>query len=552
LKALAYLLRYSGRVVVLAMLIGIISGASNAGLLALIHAALDLKDRAPQMLIWSFAGLCILLPVSRIVSQLVLAYIAQKAIFDLRMRLSDQILHTPLRHLEEIGGPRLLAALTDDISAISTALIGVPILCLHTTIVLGCLIYLGWLSPIVLFSVGGFIIFGLLSYRLAVGRASRHMKLAREEQDAVFKHFRALIEGAKELRLNRERREEFFSKILRTAATTSMRHNIKATAFFTAAGGLSQFLFFLLIGLLLFALPLIRDVSVQTLTGYVVVLLYILIPLEVISSSIPNLGRANVALKKIESLGLNLKAESKAASRAELENRSGWQQLELVGAAHTYYSERDNSRFTLGPLNISFKPGELVFLIGGNGSGKTTLAKLLAGFYIPEGGEIRLDGKPITDDNRDSYRQLFSAIFSDFYLFESLLGMDPANLDAQVHKYLARLELDHKIGIEKGVISNINLSQGQRKRLALLTAYLEDRPIYIFDEWAADQDPTFKKTFYFDLLADLKARGKTVLVISHDDRYYSVADRVIKLEYGQIEYDRYVTSMVNSLASPMG
>ncbi|MFY9571046.1 MAG: ABC transporter ATP-binding protein, partial [Blastocatellia bacterium] len=104
--------------------------------------------------------------------------------------------------------------------------------------------------------------------------------------------------------------------------------------------------------------------------------------------------------------------------------------------------------------------------------------------------------------------------------------------------YLARLELDNKLEINDGVLSTTNLSQGQRKRLALLTAYMEDRAVYVFDEWAADQDPLFKRVFYYHLLPDLKARGKMVLVISHDDQYYHVADRIVKLEYGKIEYDR--------------
>jgi len=176
-----------------------------------------------------------------------------------------------------------------------------------------------------------------------------------------------------------------------------------------------------------------------------------------------------------------------------------------------------------------------LFITGGNGSGKTTLAKLLLSLYIPKEGEIYLDGKVLTDETREQYRQLFSVVFSDFYLFESLFGLDSIYLDANAQKYLAQLQLDHKVKVEDGVLSTIDLSQGQRKRLALLTAYLEDRPIYLFDEWAADQDPLFKEIFYYQLLPELKARGKALIVISHDDRYYQVADRVIKLEAGKLQ-----------------
>jgi putative ATP-binding cassette transporter len=178
-----------------------------------------------------------------------------------------------------------------------------------------------------------------------------------------------------------------------------------------------------------------------------------------------------------------------------------------------------------------------VFLVGGNGSGKTTLAKLLVGLYAPAAGEVRVDGERVDDGNRDAYLRRFSAVFSDFYLFERFLGLEGPGLDGKAAEYLETLQLAHKVSVHDGRLSTTDLSQGQRKRLALLTAFLEDRPIYLFDEWAADQDPVFKRFFYLRLLPELKARGKTVVAVTHDDHYYGVADRVVKLDYGRVEYD---------------
>jgi putative ATP-binding cassette transporter len=211
-----------------------------------------------------------------------------------------------------------------------------------------------------------------------------------------------------------------------------------------------------------------------------------------------------------------------------------------MNVTHTYHREGEDSSFMLGPINLALTPGELVFLVGGNGSGKTTLSKLLIGLYSPEGGEVRLNDTPITDENREFYRQQFSVVFSDFYLFDSLLGLDAPDLDDNARRYLALLRLDNKLKVQDGVLSTTDLSQGQRKRLALLTAYLEDRSIYVFDEWAADQDPLFKEIFYYQLLPELKARGKTIIVISHDDKYYHVGDRIIKLDDGQLSFDKSV------------
>lgn len=182
---------------------------------------------------------------------------------------------------------------------------------------------------------------------------------------------------------------------------------------------------------------------------------------------------------------------------------------------------------------MEFKPGEIVFIVGGNGSGKSTLIKLILGLYTPNRGKILFNGIPVTDNNREWYRQQFSAVFYDFYLFERLLGVETPS-QTEIQNYLQLLELEHKVTVTDGMLSTTNLSQGQRKRLALLTAYLEDRPIYVFDEWASDQDPVFKKVFYQKLLPELKLKGKTIIAVSHDDRYFNECNRLIKLDYGRI------------------
>jgi putative ATP-binding cassette transporter len=538
MKLIRILLSYSRRTVILAIIGGLINGACNAALLAIVHGALTAGREASPKLLWGFIALWIVLPISRIASQVTLSLVVQTAVYDLRMHLSRQILGAPMRQLEEVGPHRLLAALNDDVGAIGSALAGIPNIIMQSMLLLASLIYLGWLSWPVLIGVVIFMSVGIVTLRLTGSKASRYIRLAREDYDALYKHFRALIEGNKELKLHRRRRQSFRERILQTTAKSYRRHNVIGGGIQTAASGMGSVLFFLLIGLLVFGVPAYTNTSPQVLTGYVLLLLFIMMPLEVISMLLPSIFRAQIALQKVESLGLSLAANTKEKEAAEMAAElTAWETVELRGVAHSYYREAENSRFTLGPIDLKLTPGELVFITGGNGSGKTTLAKLLIGLYAPEAGELRLNGEPVTDENRDWYRQHFTVVFSDFFLFDSLLGLEAPKLDEKAREYLVKLQLNHKLEVKEGVLSTTELSQGQRKRLALLTAYLEDRSIYLFDEWAADQDPTFKQTFYHSLLPELKARGKTVIVISHDDRYYDVADRLIKLEDGKLEYD---------------
>jgi putative ATP-binding cassette transporter len=514
------------------VLVGLASGFGSASLIVLINIATNRPPDERGGIAFAYLGLCIAVLITGIGSQILSTYAGQSAIYDIRMRLSDRVAAAPLRQLETIGPNRVLATLTEDINSIAMSLLSISELCIGIVTLLVSLIYLAYLSWTEFAALCGFIVLGVTIYEILQSRALRYLKEAREVRDSLMAHFRALTEGCKELRLHRRRREDFLALNLGAQARSLMRHNLLGFTSFAVAASWSQFLFFTVIGLLLFALPLVRGVRHDVLTGYIIAVLYIRGPIGTIITALPVIGQGNIALRKVQSLGITLSNEASAVTVSDRGPDLPFGSLLLRGITHSYHGS--DNHFVLGPLEVLFEPGETVFLVGGNGSGKTTFAKILTGLYQPDSGEIQMAGRLISDHNRESYRQHFSAVFSDFYLFDSFVGLSTPGLDGRAADYLGKLDLAHKVCVKNGVLSTTELSQGQRKRLALLTAYLEDRPFLVFDEWASDQDPQFKEVFYTQLLPELKDRGKAVLVITHDDRYLRVADRVVKLDSGKI------------------
>jgi putative ATP-binding cassette transporter len=537
MKIVSFLLRHSKGVVLVAVLAGGLSGLSSTALLGVINAQLT-HSMPLRSLLLPFLALCAIVPLSRIASELLLIRIGQGTILTLRMEFSRKLLSVPLRRLEELGAHRILSTLTEDVSTIGNAVSAVPNLCVNGAIALGGFAYLAWLSWRVLLLVLVLVGVAILGYQIPMARAVSRLRRARRLHDDLYDHLRALTGGIKELKLHNGRREAFLTRELLGTAETFRDDSVRGLEIYSLASSWGQLLVFVVVGALLFGFAPQAVQGSHTLTGYTLTLLYLMTPLQVLLNAAPIFARAGVTLDRIEEMGLDLAAHmSDGDGLTQSAPVSSWSRLELDGVTHAYRREGEEGEFLLGPIHLALHPGELVFVIGGNGSGKTTLAKLLTGLYVPDRGEIRLDGRIVNDRNREAYRQHFSAVFSDFHLFRNLIGLAGGMGDESARDYLRQLRLADKVRIEHGRISSTELSQGQRKRLALLAAYLEDRPIYLFDEWAADQDPSFKEVFYHHLLPALKARGKAVVVVSHDDRFYGMADRTIKLENGRVVAD---------------
>ncbi|MBK5414380.1 cyclic peptide export ABC transporter [Pseudomonas sp. TH31] len=521
-------------IVVVSIALGMLGGLSITALLATINDALNADGSPTPRLLATFVGLCVVALLTSILSDIGTNHVGQNIIAGLRKNLGEKVLRAPIEQIERFRSYRLIPVLTHDVDTVSDFAFSFAPLAIALTVTLGCLGYLAWLSLPMFALLMVALVIGTLVQLVARTKGIQGFEAARAGEDELQKHYSAIADGAKELRIHRPRRQRMFHQRIEATADYICKTHIRAVNTFVVAKTLGSMLFFVVIGLALVLQSFWLGTDKAVLSGFVLVLLYMKGPLEYLVTTLPVVSRANIAFKRIADLAEqfsspepHLLLSDQAAPKPAVEH------LELRDVHYAFPAVDGNKPFALGPVNLSISQGEIVFIVGENGGGKTTLIKLLLGLYAPQGGEIILNGAPVVAENRDDYRQLFTTIFADYYLFDELVQGDQ-EIPEDADRYLERLEIAHKVTIRDGAFSTTDLSTGQRKRLALLNAWLEERPVLVFDEWAADQDPAFRRIFYTELLPELKYLGKTLIVISHDDRYFDVADQLVRMEAGRV------------------
>ncbi|MBF0643303.1 cyclic peptide export ABC transporter [Pseudomonas protegens] len=534
-NGLLALLRPFRTIVVISVALGMAGGLAITLLLATINNALHSATGMTQGVVLTFAALCVLALISSIISDIGTNYVGQRIIAALRKDLGEKVLSAPITQIERYRSHRLIPVLTHDVDTISDFSFAFTPLAIATTVTLGCLGYLAYLSvPMFLMMVVAIII-GTSVQLVAGGKGIKGFDEARDHEDELQRYYNAIASGAKELRIHRPRRFRMNTQRIQKTADRISDIQVRSVNIYILAKSFGSMLFFVVIGLALAMQAYYPNPDPAVITGFVLVLLYMKGPLEHVVGYLPIVGKAKIAFARISELSErfsspepHLLMDDSEAPQAVVHS------LELREVRYSPPPVEGSEPFHLGPINLNIKQGDIVFIVGENGCGKTTLIKLLLGLYQPQSGEIRLNGEAVTDRARDDYRQLFTTVFSDYYLFDDLVqGNAGKSLDVAT-QYLNRLEIAHKVSVKDGAFTTTDLSTGQRKRLALVNAWLEERPVLVFDEWAADQDPAFRRIFYTELLPDLKRLGKTIIVISHDDRYFDIADQLVRMKAGRV------------------
>ncbi len=478
-----------------------------------------------------FFGACLGIIWASTMSEIILLRVGSDCARDIRTGIYRQISKAPVEAIERIGLSKLITSLNIDVARIITGARVMPLIFVNLVTLIGMLGFLVYLNSDVFKFVMLAIAFGVVFYQLPISVGRSFFTRSREANDAAQESVRGLIYGAKELKLDEDKQSYYSNNILLKHEENLVSAEKSAYTITTATVNIGQLLSFFVIGSVTFIFVNYYPIDTTTLLGVVMVLLYVTGPIGIILNDLPTLAVAAVSYKKVNSLMAEIPAETAELSRGK---EKPWRELTLSNVSFAYQNNGEEPGFEVGPIDLTFEAGSLSFIVGGNGSGKSTLSKLVTLLYSPHSGQVYCDNELVTDENINTFRKQIFAIFSDYYLFSQLLTEIDGDKQAEANILLKKLRLDHKVKIVDGHFSTISLSDGQRKRLALLVAVLENRQLYLFDEWAADQDPEFRQLFYTEILPELKRKGKTVVVISHDDRYFYVAEQLIIMEQGRL------------------
>lgn len=513
------------------------SGLSNTLNLALINASVaSMKEGGPFWQHFVIFGISLTLFVYSL--RYILyesSRIAEKAVCNIRARLGDKIRQCDLQSLEKIGESDILARISRDTGMISQTTRPLFAATQAAFMVIFTLLYIAIESPIAVVLCGIMILCGAIFYMKDRDAYEKGLSDSSDSEDELAKSLTGLLRGFKEIRINQKKSDAVFADFCDIASTVSIVRT-KVMQLYADTVVFIEMFFVILLGGVVFILPVISNEFAGTVTQIVAAILFFFGPLATVIMMYPVYMQANMTVDNLYRLERDLDRDQKVKNDScgiIQQEFNDFKTIRFDQVGFIYADPDGSPSFQIGPITTTVNRGEILFLIGGNGSGKTSFMKLFTLLYLPTSGTIFVDDKPIDDVNIISYRNLFSAIFSDFYLFDKLYGVGDVPPE-RVQELLKLMGIAHKTGIKNGCFTNTNLSTGQRKRLALVMAYLEDKPVYIFDEVAADQDPQFRSYFYETLLPELKAAGKTILVVSHDDRYFHVADRILQMDYGQL------------------
>ena len=516
---------------------GALSGVGSAALLGIVNtAAEEIADNGIDEVNWALAATFIVLAVVYFLAEVFListiARQIENGIDRVRKKLLSQIAVADFAQIEIFGQSRLFDSITQSTQNISqnSHMIGMAFRSL--LLLVAVMAYVFWLSMLAFFIIVVVVGVGILIY-LRMGKTlSMWFGKLHQVETILFDRVSDLFAGIKEVRMW-SKRSDAFKVAFDNASDNKAEIGKKAQTMISRQMIMGISAFYILLAIIVFIVPVYSDSFDADVAKISTAVLFMIGPISIIVQSMSVLGMAERSAVRMMQLSQDLEDIREPIAEDGMPLSDPFDHVSFENVVFNYPNRDPRHGFELGPIDLSVKRGELLFITGGNGAGKSTLIKLLTGLYRPVSGKVSINNIQLGPQSMSAYRNLIATVFSDSHLFEELFGTaDITTEDAQY--WIERFELAHVTGIRDGRFITIALSAGQRKRLALITAILEDRPIIVLDEWAADQDPYFRKKFYREILPELKQRGTTIIAVTHDDHYFDVADRRLHLDTGKL------------------
>ncbi len=424
------------------------------------------------------------------------------------------------------------SALVFDVDVLTQASLNIIVFLTSAITTIACLAYMAYLSlPLFLLTLGVSAL-GVIVYQIGTIGTNKKFVKTREYESKFMFYFNAILNGFKEIKINPSNGNNILKNKITPIANNSYENNTGAFVGFLNNQTIGQVLFYVLIASILLFFSVRLSVASTVTINFLFILMALLAAIEAIMVLLPGLMRAKVSMNRLVNLRKDIVMDSNA-SKEHTVTKEEFDSISLKDITYRYEDANKEVSFEIGPVSLHIEKNDVIFIYGGNGSGKTTLVLSLLGLQEPHSGTFYFNGAPLDEESRKKYKSLFSVVFNDFYLFDEFYSIKELDV-AKANEYLQLFEIEEKVSIVDNHFSTIELSTGQRKRLALITALLENKPILVMDEWAADQDPHFRKKFYQEIVPGLKADGFTIIAITHDDAYYHHADKLYKMEYGKL------------------
>jgi subfamily B ATP-binding cassette protein MsbA len=523
-----------------------VSAATDAAIPALLkplldkgfgaHASGNTKWFVPAAVI----GLALVRSLSQYASGYLLAYVTNKILLELRLKMFSRMIHTSVAFFQRETASTVINAIVFEVNQILNVLLSVLVTLVRDSLtvifLLGYLFYLNWRLTLIVAVL-------LPAIGWLVGKINRRLRRLNREQQLLTNQLSYIVEesvgGYKVVKVHNGQqyemnRFEAMSKLLRGYA---MRVSVSGGL----AQPLTQFLASIALAVVI-TIAVVQSSSDQTTVGgfvaFVTSMLLIISPLKHLMDVNQPLQRGMTACELI--FGLIDEPSEPEGGGKPLERARG--EVEFRDVSFTYGANATHNRHTLDQVSFKVAPGEMVALAGPSGSGKTTLVNLLPRFFDPTGGAIMVDGVAIPEYDLHALRSQIAMVSQDVVLFNDTVANNVAyGQTADADKVRAALRAANlwdtveamPDGIDTLVGDNgMMLSGGQRQRLAIARAIYKDAPILILDEATSALDSESER--HVQAALETLMKGRTTLVIAHRLSTIERANRILVMEAGRI------------------